>query len=93
MPKVDLKDFVAPMAVIDDGFFELIILGDISITDYMKYLPKIKRGETIDHPEVHYHQISNIKISGESCIEMDGELGKDLPVEISVVSKAIRFVV
>ncbi len=82
---------IGPDAEIDDGLFDLIILGDLSLADYIKYLPKIKRGEHIEHPEVHYHKVSSISINGNSSMEMDGELGKELPAKIEVVPKAIRF--
>jgi len=84
---------VAPNAVLDDGFFQLVIFGDLSIWDYLKNLGKLKKGFKIIHPEVHYYKAKEIVLeSKEPCgIEADGEYVGLLPATISITPGVIRF--
>ncbi|MEY8021653.1 diacylglycerol kinase family protein [Muriicola sp. SD30] len=86
---------VAPEAVIDDGTFQLVIFGDLSIWDYLKNLGKLKKGFKIIHPEVHYYNAKEIVLdSEESCgIEADGEYIGLLPATISILPGAISFLI
>ncbi|NNC61214.1 MAG: diacylglycerol kinase family lipid kinase [Eudoraea sp.] len=84
---------VAPEAVLDDGTFQLVIFGDLSIWDYLKNLGKLKKGFKIIHPEVHYYSSKEVVLESEKpCgIEADGEYIGLLPATLSVLPKAISF--
>ena len=84
---------IAPEASIYDGTFQVIVIGNITIRDYLRHLNQIKRGELIEHPEVHYYEATHLKIDGDiACgIEADGELIGKVPAEISIVPGKIRF--
>ncbi len=87
---------IAPDARLDDMEFEMVTLGDLGIFDYLKYLGRIKRGEKIIHPQVSYHQARNIRVKSfrhPLPIDMDGEFVGYTPMEVSVIPKAVRFVV
>ena len=47
---------IAPHADIQDGNLAFVILGDVTLFDYLKYLPKVKRKEFIDHPSLFYYK-------------------------------------
>ena len=56
--------------------FRLVILGDVSLWDYIKNLPKLKRGIEISHPEIHYAYATAVDITSATNIilgETDGE--------------------
>ncbi|QBA64017.1 diacylglycerol/lipid kinase family protein [Muriicola soli] len=84
---------VAPEAVLDDGTFQLVIFGDLSIWDYLKNLGKLKKGCKIIHPEVHYYRAKEVVLeSEEPCgIEADGEYIGLIPATLSIMPKAINF--
>ena len=84
---------IAPEAKITSGKFQLVILGDISLTDYFINLKRIKRGEKIKHSEVFYSEASVVKITGGSNlkVEADGELAGQLPAEIRCLPEALNF--
>ncbi|MEJ2161841.1 MAG: diacylglycerol kinase family lipid kinase [Robiginitalea sp.] len=84
---------VAPDARLADGKFQVVIFGDLSIWDYLKNLGKLKRGTKIDLPQVNYRSASEVLVeSNDSCgIEADGEYVGAAPATISVLPKAIRF--
>ena len=83
----------APDAKLDDGQFQLVIFGDLSIWDYIKNLGNLKKGLKIDHPQVHYYNSNSISIeSSHNCgIEADGEFVGLAPASISVLPGVIDF--
>jgi len=86
---------IAPHASPSDGSLEIVISGDISIMDYLKNVGKIKKGRSVDHPQVFYHKSKQIKVDGEGtpcAIECDGEFLGYTPVGISISSKKLDFI-
>jgi len=83
----------APDAKLQDGQFQVAIFGDLSIWDYIKNLRKLKKGLKITHPQVNYHTAEEVLLeSADSCgIEADGEYVGLIPASISVLPKAIHF--
>ena len=86
---------IAPEATLDDGLFQIVVIGDISFREYLASMGKIRKGGKIDHPEVHYYQCKSIDIAstdGTTNWEADGEFGSEIPVNFQCLNKAIRFV-
>lgn len=86
---------VAPNAVIDDGVFDIIILGDLSKAELIKSFPLIYKGEHLSHPKVKHYRGSKIKISsgGKGLIEVDGEIpGRDDAV-FELLPKALKILI
>jgi diacylglycerol kinase (ATP) len=87
---------VAPDAILDDGFFEIAILGDIGLLDYLKHLDTVKKGEKVIHPEVSYNRIKEIFItSGDGSsvpIDMDGEFVGYAPLTLKNIPQTINFI-
>ncbi|MGB5274221.1 MAG: diacylglycerol kinase family protein [Flavobacteriaceae bacterium] len=83
----------APDAKLGDGQFQVVIFGDLSIWDYLKNLGNLKKGVKINLPQVSYHDATEVLIeSNDSCgIEADGEFVGLAPATISVMPKAICF--
>jgi len=85
---------IAPQANLVDGMFQLVIMGKVSVLDYLKNLSKIKKGINLDHPEVFYYQIDEcaIKSNGETCpIDMDGEFIGYTPLKLSIINRGLCF--
>lgn len=87
---------VAPEAKLDDGFFEIAILGDIGLVDYLKHLDTVKKGEKVIHPEVTYNRLNEITISsGDNKnvpIDMDGEFVGYAPLTLKNIPQVINFI-
>ncbi|MDB5282766.1 MAG: diacylglycerol kinase catalytic region [Bacteroidota bacterium] len=85
---------IAPSANATDGKFAIVVLGEISIWDYLKNLGSVKKCIELDHPEVKYLEATEIKIessAGPLPIDMDGEFIGYSPMQISMVPGALRF--
>ena len=83
----------APDAKLSDGLFQVAIFGNLSILDYLKNLGNLKKGVRINHPQVSYYDTKEVLLeSNDSCgIEADGEYVGIAPATISVLPKAICF--
>ena len=84
---------IAPDAKLTDGQFQLAIFGDLSLCDYLKNFGNLKKGVRINLPQVSYHTANEVLLeSKDSCgIEADGEYVGLAPATISVLPKAIPF--
>jgi diacylglycerol kinase (ATP) len=84
---------IAPDAKLTDGQFQVAIFGDLSIWDYLKNFGNLKKGVKINLPQVSYHDANEVLlVSNDSCgIEADGEYVGLAPATISVLPKAISF--
>ncbi|MBW8049706.1 MAG: diacylglycerol kinase family lipid kinase [Cytophagales bacterium] len=85
---------IAPQADVSDGKIQLVIMGNLSLIDYLKNMPKIKKGEILEHPEVHYEQVHTCRIvplEGECPVDMDGEFIGYAPIELRIHKHALKF--
>lgn len=84
---------IAPQAAPDDGKMQLVLLGNVSLPDYLKHQGKVRHGEVINHPEVQYLQSAWCAIEPlEECtIDMDGEFVGYGPVEATIHPGGLSF--
>lgn len=86
---------IHPGADPSDQIMNVTLLGKVSLFDYIRYLPKLKKGVRINHPELHYITINgaHIKIlQGAAPIEADGEPVNFKNVTISMNPSAIQLI-
>lgn len=85
---------IAPDAVADDGEFSVVILGEISLTDYIKNLGSVQKCRKISHPGLHYKSAKEVTIdspAGPLAIDMDGEFIGYSPMKVTVAPAAVKF--
>lgn len=85
---------IAPNAVLSDGKFSIVVLGDVTIFDYLKNLSKVKRGEKIIHPEVFYKEANEIEIiplESNCPIDLDGEFIGYAPAKFKIIPGKVDF--
>jgi len=84
---------IAPGASLDDGKLSVVIIGNIRIIHFLWYLPKVRKLQKINHPEIHYYQLEACEITGQDKypIEMDGEKIGQMPLSAKIVPGAIRI--
>jgi YegS/Rv2252/BmrU family lipid kinase len=86
--------YIAPHAEINDGKFEVVILGKVSKMDYIRNIGKLKKGKKIDHSAVHYFSTSSITIkdlSGTTMLEADGEFMGSATCKIDLLHSEISL--
>ena len=86
---------IAPDARPDDGLFSAVIIGEISIWDYLMNLGRIRKCLKVEHPEVKYFNAREIHIESLTQplpIDMDGEFVGYSPLKINIVPKVLKFI-
>ena len=88
--------FVAPHAKLDDGLFDIVVIGEFSKFKYLSNLPKVFKGTHVDEDGVIELPAagSTVMVSAdrEFGIYADGEHLTDLPATLRVLSRALRVI-
>jgi diacylglycerol kinase (ATP) len=83
---------VAPSARVDDGAFDVVVVGGLSKPRLIAHFPSIYAGRHLDHPAVCQHRGVLVEIEaldGEGPLDVDGEPLGRLPAHIELLPKAI----
>lgn len=83
---------LAPGAEPDDGFFEIVLIGDVSKLDFLTTAPKIYKGKHIHHPKVEVLRSPWVEVDAVEHlpIELEGEQVGTTPARFEVVPGALR---
>jgi YegS/Rv2252/BmrU family lipid kinase len=84
----------APLASLEDGLLDVVILNNVSKIELLSMVPQIYQGTYIKHPKVNTYSAKKIEIKSSErlFIEIDGELVGEGPVSISIIPKALSIV-
>jgi diacylglycerol kinase (ATP) len=86
----------APHADLSDGFFDVLIVGDLSKPDFLRSLPRIYKGTHLTHPKVNVKRAKEIELkslSGRMFLQADGELLGEVPARFRILPAALNIVV
>jgi YegS/Rv2252/BmrU family lipid kinase len=86
---------VAPLASLDDGQLDLVIIGDVGLWDFVLWGERFYRGRHLDHPCVQYCKARTIRAvsSVPIFVEVDGETVGNLPATFTLMPRALRLLV
>ncbi len=86
---------MAPLAQLNDGYIDLIVVHKPSRWKLLKMFPKIFSGKHIAEPIVEYHQVKTFSIIPieEHVLNIDGELLGNTPIDVEVLPSAINVLV
>ncbi|MEV8005428.1 diacylglycerol kinase [Streptomyces parvus] len=78
-------------AEMDDGLFDVTVVGECTRTELLKVFPKVYKGAHLTHPAVTVHRVSSIELvaSGVTAYA-DGEPMGPLPLTATCVPGAVR---
>ncbi|MFB7221738.1 diacylglycerol kinase [Streptomyces sp. NPDC056227] len=78
-------------AVMDDGLFDVTVVGDCSRTTLLKVFPRVYKGTHLGHPKVTVHRVSSIELVAAGVTAYaDGEPLGALPLTATCVPGAAR---
>jgi diacylglycerol kinase (ATP) len=83
---------ICPDADPADGFFDVLLIGDVTKRDLALSLPKIYRGTHLPHPKAELLRGRTVVVdSPESLpVQLDGEQPGTTPVRFELVPRALR---
>jgi diacylglycerol kinase (ATP) len=88
--------FITPGAVLDDGVFQVCIVGEVSAFTVLRILPRVLKGTHITHPAVTLLNTSTLEIEtpeGPQWVCADGETLGQTPCRLTVRPKALQVIV
>ncbi|MYU32014.1 diacylglycerol kinase [Streptomyces sp. SID8358] len=78
-------------AVMDDGLFDVTVVGACSRTTLLKVFPRVYKGTHLGHPVVSVHRVSSIELAAAGVTAYaDGEPLGALPLTATCVPGAVR---
>jgi diacylglycerol kinase (ATP) len=82
---------VCPGAVMDDGLFDVTVLGPISKVEFIRVFPQVYSGRHVEHPAVTVRRASRVSLAAPGVTAYaDGERVAMLPVTCDVVPGALQ---
>lgn len=86
---------LAPDARIDDGLLDVVLIGDMSILGVLKLLPRLVGSGELRTSQLRRWQVKRLTMSTDKPAPFhgDGEILGSTPVQIEVVSRAMRVLV
>jgi YegS/Rv2252/BmrU family lipid kinase len=84
---------LAPDAEVDDGLFDVLLIGDLTKRDLLLTLPKTYRGKHLPHPKAEVLRGSIVEVDADEPlpVELDGEQPGTTPVRFEIVPRALRL--
>ena len=84
---------LAPDARPDDGLFDVVLIGDVSKTDFLTTAPKIYKGRHVTHRKVEVLRSRRVEVTADEHlpIEVEGEQPGTTPAVFEVVPGALRL--
>lgn len=78
-------------AVMDDGLFDVTVVGDLPRTELIKVFPRVYKGTHLSHPEVTVHRVRSLTLDAPGITGYaDGEPLGPLPLTARCVPGALR---
>lgn len=86
---------LAPDALLDDGYFDLLILKKANLGEFLRVATAGLRGAHLEDENIIYTQARRIKVTPNEkmLLNIDGEYGGELPGEIVNLKQHIKFLV
>ena len=83
---------ICPDAEPDDGFFDVLTIGDLTKRDLLVTLPKTYRGKHLPHPKAELLRGINVTVEADVPlpIELDGEQPGTTPARFEIVPQTLR---
>ncbi len=85
---------LAPNASLDDGEFDIVMIGEVGKLRYLSNLPKVFKGTHVDNDEVRIVRARSLELSASRpfAVYADGEHITDLPASLRVLPRALSVV-
>jgi YegS/Rv2252/BmrU family lipid kinase len=88
---------IAPEAQIDDGLFDVVILGDLSLMEVIANGPKVYKGAHMPHPKIRHLRAKTVRAepvdpADHVLLDVDGEAPGRLPATFQILPGALTVV-
>ncbi|MBX3094963.1 MAG: YegS/Rv2252/BmrU family lipid kinase [Cryobacterium sp.] len=82
---------VTPDALLDDGLFDVLIVQPLSRIAFLRIFPRVFKGTHVSDPRVRIVRSRRVTVHADTVVAYaDGERIAPLPLELEIVSGALR---
>jgi YegS/Rv2252/BmrU family lipid kinase len=87
--------WIAPHASLSDGLFHVTVIGDFSVPEVFRHLPKLYNGKLLQLKKVRTLTGKKIEARSEErvLLDVDGEQPGILPVTLEIVPSALNILI
>lgn len=87
--------FIAPDADLEDGEFDVVVVGEVGKLRFLGNLPKVFKGTHVEEDEVRVFRTSHLELSASRPFPVyaDGEHLTELPAKLRVLPRALSVIV
>lgn len=86
---------IAPGALMDDGYFDIVLAPEVPKTTVISFLLKLTKGTHVQHPAITFTRTTSLKITSDpgTPLHADGEILSEAAREInySILPQKITF--
>jgi len=85
--------WLAPEAKIDDGWFDIVIIGNLNRAEALMNIPRLYRGRLALHPKVKVVRGRRVEVTStqEVLLDADGEAPGKLPAVFEILPSAVKL--
>jgi YegS/Rv2252/BmrU family lipid kinase len=82
---------MAPMADLQDGLLDVLLVRKTALSNLLKLFPKIYSGKHINSKYLEYRQVKTIHVESEfnQALTIDGEIKGSVPFKVSVLPEKL----
>ncbi len=86
---------IAPEASMDDGLFDVAVIGPIGKLNLVAHFPRLYRGTHSSHPQFALYRAQKVRVETTAPLPkmLDGDICGSSPLEAEVVAQAVKVVV
>ncbi len=86
---------IAPGAIVDDGVFDITVVGDVSALTYLRFLPALKAARDIPDKRITKLRATacNVETASPMPLEVEGEFIGYSPLSVKLLPLSLRIVV
>jgi diacylglycerol kinase (ATP) len=83
---------VAPMAKIDDGLFDVVVVKETSLLDFIVTFPRVFKGTHLSHSKIETFRAESLTLESDTPSPMliDGEIFGQTPVRFKMHPRALE---
>jgi YegS/Rv2252/BmrU family lipid kinase len=87
--------YIAPQAELDDGEFDIVVVGEVGKLRFVGNLPKVFKGTHVEADEVRVFRAPHLELSASQPFPVyaDGEHLTDLPARLRILPRALSVLV
>ncbi len=82
---------IAPYAETQDGLFDVVVVGDLSVADTLATLPRVFSGAHRHHPKVRFYQARQVDVEAPEPLaaHLGGEPAGTTPISFRILPRAL----